>query len=325
MKEQTYRVLAEAAYVAGADRGSAVAQDVLALTAAVTHHDASALLVWDPLGGRHVPVMATGYTAETVSGLGDRYATTPEHALLLKLHSPLRIDDLPYDYRRSALFHEVLEPMGFGDGMTVCLFGEDLQYCGMLHLSAGSRGSFDDDAVQMIDALAPVVARISIGALGGVVSHPQAVTRVALIDEKGAVREELLYGRAEVVDDPEFVALVQRFRLSGKDTARGLWPSAQGWLSIELRRMPRSLTSGTTDVRVEETRGPLPFGLSAREIDIIQGMAEGHSNQQIALRRFISARTVSTHVERILRKTEQQSRAGVVSQAAQHGLVALRF
>jgi DNA-binding CsgD family transcriptional regulator len=325
MKEQTYRALAEAAYVAGADHGSAAAHDVLAVTAPITHHDASALVVWDPLSGKHVAVMANGYSPETVSGLGDRYAKTPEHARLLKLRSPLRIDDLPYDYRRSALFHEVLEPMGFGDGMTVCLFGEDLQYCGMLHLSAGSRGAFDDDAVQMIDALAPVVARLSIDALRRVRSQAESDTRVALIDAGGAVREEPPSARAQAADDPEFVALVQRFRTSGSDTARGLWPSAQGWLAIELRRVPRSLSSGRDDVRVEEAVRPLPFGLSAREVDIIQGMAEGDSNQQIALRRSISARTVSTHVERILRKTEQQSRAGVVSQAAQHGLVTLRF
>jgi len=325
MKEQTYRALAEAAYVAGADHGSSVAQDVLAVTAPITHHDASALMGWDPLSGRHVAVMANGYSAETVSGLGDRYAKTPEHARLLELRSPLRIDDLPYDYRRSALFHEVLEPMGFGDGMTVCLFGEDLRYCGMLHLSAGSRGSFDDDAVQMIDALAPVVARLSIDALRRLRSHPESDTRVALIDAEGAIHKELPYTLARAADDPEFVAMVQRFRISGNDTARGLWPSAQGWLAIELRRMSRSLASGKDDVRVEEARRPLPFGLSPREIDIIQGMAEGDSNQQIALRRSISPRTVSTHVERILRKTEQQSRAGVVSQAAQHGLVTLRF
>ena len=144
MKEQTYRVLAEAAYVAGAELGSAAAQDVLGLTAAVTHHDASALVVWDQSTGEHVSVMATGYSQETLLGLGDRYAHSPEHARLLQLRSPLRIDDLPYDYRHSEIFRDVLEPVGFRDGMTVCLFRDDRQYCGMLHLSAGSRGSFDD-------------------------------------------------------------------------------------------------------------------------------------------------------------------------------------
>lgn len=158
MKEQTYKLIAEAAYIAGAELGSAGAQDVLSVTAPVTHHDACALVVWDPSTGEHVPVMAAGYSQETLSGLGDRYAHTPEHARLLQLRSPLRIDDLPYDYRHSEIFHEVLEPMGFRDGMSVCLFNDDRQNCGMLHLSAGSTGSFDDDAVQSIHALAPVVS-----------------------------------------------------------------------------------------------------------------------------------------------------------------------
>ncbi len=74
---------------------------------------------------------------------------------------------------------------------------------------------------------------------------------------------------------------------------------------------------------VVETAWSAPYGLSAREIDVLNGMAAGASNQRIASERAISVRTVTTHVERILAKLQQESRAGAAARASREGLLRL--
>lgn len=326
MEKRTSQILAEAAYLAGAESGSSVISDVLALTSLVTHHDASAVMLWDPVSGQHRGVAASGYPAQTLAGLGDRYAQSPEHERLLQLRSPLRIDDLPYDYRRTDIFHEVLEPTGFHDGLTVCLFRSDSSYSGMLHLSAGSPQSFDDDAVQIIAAIAPIITRLSIQNVNDGRSTPSHTSRVSLVSASGQIASEPPFERASLTSQPNFVQLVQRFLSTPVMTDRGIWPSTREWLSVELHRVANPLDVDNVIARVREDPGVvLPFGLTARETDILQGIALGKSNLQIAFDRSISVRTVTTHVERILAKTGQASRAGAVAVAAQHKLLLLRY
>jgi DNA-binding CsgD family transcriptional regulator len=322
LRKQTSLALAEAAYVAGSGSGGTAASSALALATAVTHHDASALMLWDPQLGHHRDVVSFGYSREALDGLGDRYAATTEHRLIRSSLSPVRIDDLPYDYRSTDIFHDVLEPAGFADGMTVCLFGDDLTYRGMLHLSASSRGAFDDEALEFIGALAPVLARVCGSTfVEPLDAGPEQEVRVSMIDEHGVVRPVSPHPPARVTREPGFETFIRRFRATAITTAQGLWPTSEGWLSVELHKVGDS--SAASAVRIEERTPTSPFGLSPREIDILQGIARGYSNQEIAQSRGISLRTVTTHVERILQKTGQRSRAGVVSVAARQGLLLL--
>jgi DNA-binding CsgD family transcriptional regulator/membrane protein implicated in regulation of membrane protease activity len=70
--------------------------------------------------------------------------------------------------------------------------------------------------------------------------------------------------------------------------------------------------------------GPAPFGLSAREVEVLQLVAEGLSNQEIADRLFLSPRTVHHHVSHILTKMNVDSRVDAVRIALQQGIVAVR-
>jgi DNA-binding NarL/FixJ family response regulator len=74
---------------------------------------------------------------------------------------------------------------------------------------------------------------------------------------------------------------------------------------------------------VIESKWEAQYGLSARELDVLNGLAQGTSNQRIASERSISVRTVHTHVERILAKLGQESRAGAAAKAAREGLLRL--
>lgn len=61
------------------------------------------------------------------------------------------------------------------------------------------------------------------------------------------------------------------------------------------------------------------FGLTAREIDVLALVAEGHSNREIAARLYLSPRTVEKHVERLLAKTATSRRSQLTALAARLG------
>ncbi len=63
--------------------------------------------------------------------------------------------------------------------------------------------------------------------------------------------------------------------------------------------------------------------ISIREREILQLIAEGNSNSQIAKKLVISARTVETHRTNIMRKLELSSQIDILRYAIQHGLAQL--
>ncbi len=70
------------------------------------------------------------------------------------------------------------------------------------------------------------------------------------------------------------------------------------------------------------TRRPAgPDGLTSREIEVLQLLAHGLSNREIAERLVISRKTASHHVEHIYAKTGTSNRALASLYAARHGLI----
>ena len=70
--------------------------------------------------------------------------------------------------------------------------------------------------------------------------------------------------------------------------------------------------------RPEETVGP--FGLSARELEVLTHVAAGRSNPQIAAELFISRKTAEHHVSRILAKLGVATRSEAAAVAVRQGL-----
>jgi DNA-binding NarL/FixJ family response regulator len=79
-------------------------------------------------------------------------------------------------------------------------------------------------------------------------------------------------------------------------------------------------------IRNELSGSSMPFDdkkslLTEREIEIIQLVATGLSNKEIADRLFISPRTVDTHRTNLMRKLEVNNVAGLVRYAIQNGFI----
>jgi DNA-binding NarL/FixJ family response regulator len=77
---------------------------------------------------------------------------------------------------------------------------------------------------------------------------------------------------------------------------------------------------GRLDVGPAAVR-PGPGPLTAREVEVLGLVAEGRSNQQIASELFMSPKTVSVHVSRILTKLGAANRTEASSVGRRLGLV----
>ncbi|HSL67339.1 MAG TPA: response regulator transcription factor, partial [Actinomycetota bacterium] len=63
--------------------------------------------------------------------------------------------------------------------------------------------------------------------------------------------------------------------------------------------------------------------LTAREREILQLLAEGMRNEDIAHKLFISPQTVQTHVRNLLAKLEVHSKLEAVAFAVKHGWISI--
>ncbi|GAA2252899.1 hypothetical protein GCM10010232_46790 [Streptomyces amakusaensis] len=113
---------------------------------------------------------------------------------------------------------------------------------------------------------------------------------------------------------------VAGFHASGMSAARFLWCEDGDWSWCALG--PSERERQTITVTLEPLDGP-PAGLTSREIDIISLVAMGLANREISSRLGTSVRTVTTQVERLLKKLDQDSRAGLSALAVDRDLIRL--
>jgi DNA-binding CsgD family transcriptional regulator len=93
----------------------------------------------------------------------------------------------------------------------------------------------------------------------------------------------------------------------------------------ELEGAARALTTLGAKPAAEEvarllTPGPLPAGLTAREVEVLRLVATGSSNPEIAAALFLSEKTVARHLSNIFSKLEVGSRTAAAAYAYDHGL-----
>ncbi|MGX2997494.1 ABC transporter substrate-binding protein [Streptomyces sp. JNUCC 64] len=127
---------------------------------------------------------------------------------------------------------------------------------------------------------------------------------------------------------PALLRRVAGFHAAGLTEARFLWCEDGHWFRCRLEaRAPSGGDGGdggdpVVTLRTSPLPGP-PAGLTAREVDIISLVALGLSNREVSSRLGTSIRTVTTQVERLLRKLDQDSRAGLSALAVDRDLIRL--
>lgn len=70
-----------------------------------------------------------------------------------------------------------------------------------------------------------------------------------------------------------------------------------------------------------KTISPEELGLSKREIEILELMAQGFSNQEIAEKVFLSIHTIKTHASNLFVKLDVKRRTQAISKAKELGVI----
>lgn len=102
------------------------------------------------------------------------------------------------------------------------------------------------------------------------------------------------------------------------------------WLALKLVKPKTHTVVVEKEVYVKNTAEPFiinetqkqKFGLSNREIEVLQLMAAGCSNQEIADQLFVSVNTIKTHSSNVFEKLDVKRRTQAVEKAKQLRLIA---
>jgi DNA-binding NarL/FixJ family response regulator len=126
--------------------------------------------------------------------------------------------------------------------------------------------------------------------------------------------------------DGSGIALIRELRAAGWQRGMVLTTSDDPYsvraaISAGVRSYLVSTATSTVPVRTGEGRGEGVDSLSAREIQVLQLVAEGKSNKDIGDELGLSALTVKSHLARIARKLGTGDRAEMVVTAMRAGAV----
>lgn len=100
------------------------------------------------------------------------------------------------------------------------------------------------------------------------------------------------------------------------------------WLGLKLTKTKETIVVKEVPVPV---RAPEPFqvddasrerlGITPRELEILEALAAGLSNKEIAERLFVSENTVKTHASRLFDKLQAKRRTQAVQRGKEAGLI----
>ena len=118
----------------------------------------------------------------------------------------------------------------------------------------------------------------------------------------------------------------QRFLSAIRRVLRGESPLNQELAMRLLRRLAEEGAHKTRSAPklTKKGRQPTPRPLTGRELEVLELLARGATNPQIAQALGISLHTAKTHVERIIGKLEVSDRTQAVVRALELGLLAAR-
>lgn len=122
---------------------------------------------------------------------------------------------------------------------------------------------------------------------------------------------------------PQLWEYARAFLKVERQAVRFVWRDEKRWLDVHLVRKENSSRGASQRVRVSVrvTETEMPRGVTVRELDVLTLVALGLTNTAIAERLGTSSRTVSTQLEKLLSKLEQETRGGLAALAVDSGLL----
>jgi two-component system nitrate/nitrite response regulator NarL len=214
----------------------------------------------------------------------------------------------------------VEEPIGRPGELRVLIVANDpLARTGLASLLANQPGltvvgqvAGDSDLHQALDVYRPDVV------LWDMLSPATAVERLVDFRDEGRPVVALIPEEVAAADVWGAGARGVLLREASPDSmAAALWSAAEGLAVFDPAFVPPFNASRT------QSSDRLAEELTPREREVLESLAQGHSNKEIARQLGISEHTVKFHVNSILGKLNVQSRTEAVVRATRLGLVLL--
>jgi DNA-binding NarL/FixJ family response regulator len=99
-------------------------------------------------------------------------------------------------------------------------------------------------------------------------------------------------------------------------TALGIWAG----LKLTRPKIVRQIVETDTPFRLDE-ENLRKLGISRREYEVLELIAAGHSNQEIADKLFVSTSTIKTHVSNVLAKLDASRRTEAIAKAKEMRII----
>ena len=137
------------------------------------------------------------------------------------------------------------------------------------------------------------------------------VVMLTVFDESDKIFDSILAGASGYLLKDEKPA---RLLLAIEEALEGGAPMSPAIASKALRLIRSELNDRQSGKKVD-------FGLSAREMEILEGIGRGESYQTISEKLDISPGTVRKHIENIYRKLQVHNKVEAVQLALRHGMI----
>jgi len=100
-----------------------------------------------------------------------------------------------------------------------------------------------------------------------------------------------------------------------------LWQVLDGHLYLAPATLQPILGHLLTDLRRQRAAAGFVDQLTPRELDVLRCLVSGMNRSEVAAHLFVSTNTVRTHVQSLLRRSEQHSTLALVAFARSHGVM----
>jgi len=305
------------------------AHEMLEALAAKAVSSASAISLWDPITRSHVTLANHGYPDQVMTHLNTWFIDHDPlfDSMRRRDLGALRWRDFP-NYRDTYSVTDVFTPAGFDEGLSARLVTADGTYAGTIHVNCDNPSYPSDDDVVEINTLRRQMAEHLDFSV-----RPRMVAELVAPDAQAWAVDHA--GRTHLLRLGDFAAPCDEALVA--DMARAVlglgaplrpeatrWHDGSAWLYVRhISTASRYRGDSLSGVMLVST-ADLPHGITARELDVLTLAAFGLTNNQIAARLFISARTAGHHVENAMVKLGASNRASCVSLAMSLGLVSGR-